>query len=247
MQDTNPNFIAAAQRVFGSWKMAIEASGIAYESISSRAPTQKWTKKKVISEIRHRRGKGLALNMVQVKAEDSRLYAVAVRLFGNWGNAVTAADLDYDDVRVDRVWHTKECVTQEVLRLRDLGEDLSLSAFKSSHPGHYVAACRHFGSWKKMFEAMGLSYARVRKNTRWSPERVIAEIQERHKNGLPLNAKYLSLNCPILINRGIFIFGSWEEAITASGLSYDDIILRWMANRRIKHLKRVNLLKDNDT
>lgn len=56
--------------------------------------------------------------------------------------------------------------------------------------------------------------------TRWNPARVVAEIQSRHAQGLPLNRGAAP---PTLVRAGRLWIGSWVDALRAAGLDPDQI------------------------
>jgi hypothetical protein len=77
-------FYTAAKKHFGTWSKALIAAGI--------QPTPKrWTKDRVIAEIRSWHSQHVKIN--KISCQDARLYAAAVRLFGNWYNALISAGL----------------------------------------------------------------------------------------------------------------------------------------------------------
>jgi hypothetical protein len=55
-----------------------------------------------------------------------------------------------------------------------------------------------------------------RSRSTWTPERVVREIQLRHRNGLPVNAQTLHRDDSRLLAAGRRHFGSWKAALTAA-------------------------------
>jgi phosphoesterase RecJ-like protein len=80
-----------------------------------------------------------------------------------------------------------------------------------------------YGSRKNALRAASLSYEETLKNIPWTKSRIISTIQLFYLKEIPLNYKYISIYHSKLKNKAERFFGSWGNAITASGLIYDDI------------------------
>jgi hypothetical protein len=83
----------AAWKIFGSWKNTIKAAGLKYD----KAVPQKWSKEKVINEIKKLKKKGEKVNHNYVYTHHRPLYSAGYRRFGNWRNVLKAAGVDPDD------------------------------------------------------------------------------------------------------------------------------------------------------
>lgn len=75
---------AAAKRLFGSWKAAVQAAG------GMSGPTR-WTPAAVIAGIRAEIAQGLPVNSAQIMDRNQNLYAAGRRRFGTWDAALKAA------------------------------------------------------------------------------------------------------------------------------------------------------------
>lgn len=94
-QRSFPSLYGAAIRHFGSWRNAVEASGINYElSLKRKAPGY-WNRERVVQAIRILSEK----SSVYVRKEHADLYSAGLRVFGGWKEAVEAAGFDYGTVR----------------------------------------------------------------------------------------------------------------------------------------------------
>ena len=71
-----PAVYAAAERIFGSWKNAIEACGLDYRKIRKY---RIWSKETVIKEIKKRYKLGQSLNSKYAYKSDRPLYMVALK------------------------------------------------------------------------------------------------------------------------------------------------------------------------
>jgi len=121
---------------------------------------RRWTRQMIIEEVRSFPDYS-AKNIQRVRPE---LYGAAVRHFGSWKKAIEASGLDYQRVRRKRpfgFW-TEHAVTEKIVSLEH-----KHSAFvRKKHADLYSAALRIFGSWEKAVRASGLSYEQVRKGSK---------------------------------------------------------------------------------
>jgi hypothetical protein len=96
---------AVAKHHFGTWRAAIEAAGLDYESIlrqgaRSRNRSQaKWSKQSIIAAIRQRVADGKSLRPSVVIKDEKGIYVAAGKknYFGSWRAAVMAAGFKYED------------------------------------------------------------------------------------------------------------------------------------------------------
>lgn len=124
---------------------------------------------------------------------------------------------------MSRKW-SKETVAAEIVSLYESGECLNYSAMASS--ALLRTAIRLFGSWRMAIEFAGLDYDSICRYKSWTRERIIARILELHAQGADLSWAHISKSVdPSLAAAAIkpIHFGSWREAINASGLDYDSI------------------------
>lgn len=90
-QSTNPTLYGAANRYFGSWRKAVEAAGFDYSKVTQNQSPGFWTRDQIIKEIQSTPFKHSSV----VRKNQPKLYSAALRIFGSWGAAVTAAGYDY--------------------------------------------------------------------------------------------------------------------------------------------------------
>jgi hypothetical protein len=74
------------------------------------------------------------------------------------------------------------------------------------------AARRYFGNWREALLAAGVPVPELR--PKWSRERIIAEIQARHRQGLSLSSN----DAASLASAARRYFGSWREALAEARL-----------------------------
>ncbi len=95
--NVDPQLAAAATKKshFGSWREALEAAGLDYDSIRRY---REWDDDRILEMVRafHRDGK--ELNAKNMELEDITLITAARRRFDSWHKALTAAGLDYTEI-----------------------------------------------------------------------------------------------------------------------------------------------------
>jgi hypothetical protein len=136
---------------FGSWKSALTAAGLAPEDIYRY---RSWDEETIIGEIRKLKSQGADLSSKTMDETANPLIATARRRFGNWGNAVEKAGIDYDSVRRRRRW-SREQIVEGIQELRQQGVRLQSGEVRQKAPALFAAACkpRFFGSWRKALQA----------------------------------------------------------------------------------------------
>jgi hypothetical protein len=87
------NLVRAAERLFGSWRAAIESCGLDYEEVKSRR--RKWTPRLIVDEVLILKQRGIRLNSKTVRILRRDLHDAAYAYFGSWGQAVEAAGFSY--------------------------------------------------------------------------------------------------------------------------------------------------------
>jgi hypothetical protein len=85
---------ADACKLFGSWRNALEACGIDYESSRNH---RKWTKDKIVKEIKRVRTEGSNLRPSILRRNGmTSLVSAAEYHFGSWRRAVETCGIDYN-------------------------------------------------------------------------------------------------------------------------------------------------------
>jgi len=138
---------ACAKRYFGSWKAAILAAGLDYESIRGR---RFWNRERIIEKIIELNRQGEKLIWSWLDRTHPDLYRAARRKenFGSWRNALLHAEITYQEARQNREW-TRETVLEALQELVRMGADLSLETAHQKHPWLLQGAEKHFGSWEE--------------------------------------------------------------------------------------------------
>ncbi len=149
-----PAVYAAAERIFGSWKNAIEACGFDYSTIRKY---RIWSKETVIKEIKKRYNSGLSLNSKNAYGDNRPLYMAAVKRYKNWGSAVIAAGIDYSKIRLRRMMSKAE-IRQEILDLYGSGVDLAYPNMRDNHLYLLASSMKKLGngSWDRARRKCGI-------------------------------------------------------------------------------------------
>jgi hypothetical protein len=150
-----PDVHAAADRLFGSWKNALEACGFDYKNIRKY---KTWSKMKVIEAIKKAHKKGEALSSNHVQKNHKPLYMAAVKRFKSWGRAIKYAGIDYNTIRLRRCMNKKE-IKAKIQELFSKGENLSYSNMRLKHQYLLAAGMKKLGdgSWAEARRKCGIS------------------------------------------------------------------------------------------
>lgn len=89
------------------------------------------------------------------------VYAAAERLFGSWGEAITACGFNYDEIRKYKVWNRSK-VTETIREMAAAGKPVSSQKAQQDHKSLYMAAIRYYRSWGKAVMAAGIDYSTIR-------------------------------------------------------------------------------------
>jgi len=191
----NPSYISkhyksletAAYSYCGSWKSAVEAAGIPYDSVVywRRKPTnKKWSAEAVVSKIKELHKQGTPLNPGYVQEHYSTLETAARTYCGGWEKAVEAAGIPYSSV-LTRTRRSKDSIVD---RIKALAKDHPLNArsVEKIDPNLAKAARKYFGGWDEALKASGFDPSKIRLKPvarKWSKAAIVAEIKARSKAG----------------------------------------------------------------
>ena len=149
-----PDIYAAAQRIFGCWKYAIEACGIEYIKVRKY---RQWTKTRVIEEIKLLAKKREPLNSISIQKNRKPLYMAALKRFKGWSAAMRAAGVDYTKVRLRRSL-SKAQIKEEILKLWDGHFDIAYPNMRKKRQWLLANAMKKLGdgSWDKARKRCGI-------------------------------------------------------------------------------------------
>lgn len=156
--------VAVDDRMFGTWRNAIQAAGLDYEAISKH---RFWSKERIVEHVRELHAQDEDLSHEAAKNKHGALVSAASskRYFGSWRGAIEAAGIDYADVRKINRW-TEEKIIHTIQALHREGKSVNNSNMRRmGFRGMMEAASREssFGSWAAAVQAAGLDYEAIRK------------------------------------------------------------------------------------
>ncbi len=144
------NLYQAGRRIFGSWRNAVKAAGIAPDWVPSR---DRWSPSRVLATIRALSRRRRPLRSAEFKRRFSSLSRAARRIYGSWPKAVIAAGVDPLKFRRVSPW-TQERIIEAVLTRALKNEPLRSWTVRPKSLAK--AAVRTFGSWRAALAAAGL-------------------------------------------------------------------------------------------
>lgn len=202
---TNIKLTHAAEKHFGNLNSAIRAAGLTPRWPSPTKPPIRWTKQRVLKGIQdYWRRNG---TLKGIGAQCQPLYCAGQRFFGSWPLAVKAAGLK----PTTRQRWTKQRVIDELRKCQGVvTKNISLQA----------AAIYRFGSMREARLAAGVPLPK-----RWTPKRVIEQLQDQYTKGRPMGTKQSDWT---LVWAARKHFGTWAAALRAAGLGH-------VETRRARH------------
>jgi hypothetical protein len=218
---TQQPLLSAAAYHFGSYRKAIEKSGIDYADIIRRP---RWTKPAIIKLIKEAKRKSHDLHWSAVTKRRDELGKAAFaslqpRLFGRWDRALQAAGLDSDDVARYRKWDRNSIVFELKSRSQNR-QPLNSGSIQQEDPGLHAAAVRHFGSYDKSLHAAKLDPAEVRQRHTWTKPEVLKALKAAAKDGKHLSDSSIRREDPALYGAAIRLFGTFTSARDAAHIKW---------------------------
>ena len=236
---------SAAQRIFGSWRNALLAAGIAPRETAS---SERWSPTKILVVIRQLARRKRPLTCKQMERRYRNIVTAARRHFGSWNKAVLSAGVDPSKLQRVPPWKPERIL--EAILTRALRNE-SLAAQQVEPRSLIAAGKRFFGNWPAAVAAAGLDpaltarkpilhahlktgevHARRRptsgtgsRQRRWNKDCIIAELHQRLRDHKPVNSTALAREYPRLYDAMRRHCGSWLEAMHAAGLDPDSYIV----------------------
>ncbi len=197
-----------------------------------------WTADMIESHIYSTHSNKEPLNSHYYATHYPSVYAAAERIFGSWGEAITACGFDYSDIRKYKVWNRSK-VTETIREMAATGQQLSSQKAQTNHKSLYMAAIRYYKSWGKAVMAAGIDYSVIRERRSMSILEIKTEIIKLHKAGVDLSYCNMRKNYQYLLAYGMKKLGegSWDAARKVCGIKTN---YRIPPNKR--KIKRVPLV-----
>ncbi len=130
-----------------------------------------------------------------------------------------------------RRW-TRDAIIEEIHDLHAGGEPLDTRNMRRLGYGGMLAAAYRdpsLSSWGAAVEAAGLNYEEAAARRRkWTRPRIVATITQLHQQGEELSYTGMKQHHPYLLvaARRSDNFGSWQAAVEAAGLDYEQVARR---------------------
>ncbi|MBI4709386.1 MAG: hypothetical protein HY764_04250 [Candidatus Portnoybacteria bacterium] len=211
------------------WQKVVELAGIDIRDIRKQ---KGWSRPNIIEQLRilYQQGKSLR------SYHNVRLADAARKYFGSYAKALDAAGLPYEKIGLRRPspresWG-REKVIQTIQELHKKGEPLNQAYVTRKYPKLRGVAHFYFErSWRKAIEAAGFDYDKDIKKEyllatvrieKWTKDEIVNQLKLLYSEGKSLRPS---------LNKRLFAaakrhFGSYEDAISATGLSYQELGIR---------------------
>lgn len=237
----NRTLLTAATKHCGTYPAALENAGLKAPEHSYRIRKYK-EPEDVIKQLRRRKRQSLSLYHIDVVEDDRMLIKWAIRFFGSYREALTAANIPWPGIKPHEkdttpLFPDSDAVIQEIRNRVSEGKTIAKSQiFKKLKAGGdrtlYLAASKYFdGGWMEAVAIAGYSTGIIH----YDPdaeilkyhcaEDVIDAIQRRYKKGKTLNWQHRHYDTPFarLIKRAESYFDSWQKALEIAGINHEEV------------------------
>jgi hypothetical protein len=217
--DDAPALHRAACEVFGTWDTALRYAGVCCR----RRGHETSTPEQVLQQIRRYLQTGRRPMGTFVRCHHYRLYRDALRCFGTWRKALSAAGVDIRRAglnKTKRRQQTKEEISEALQVWHAAGHSMAWSAICLENRQLAVAAQGRFEGWRRALLAAGIpvTTAARRRGSIWNPPRVLERIRRRQQQGKRLDENVVAYEARRLLAAAREHFGSWSEALAAAGV-----------------------------
>ena len=217
MRQNFQELLAAGIRYYGSWRQAVEASGIPYDEVRKY---RAWSKERIVQTIQqlHAEGADLSFRGMMLSKYAPMVYAaIRPNHFASWKNALTAAGLAAEEIYRYKSWED-ENIIEEIQRLNENGADLSSKKMDETSNSLIATARRRFGSWGEAVKRAGLDYDKIRRRKRWTNDAIARDIRALQDSGVTLTSTEVRQRNPALFAAACKqrFFGSWVNAVKAA-------------------------------
>jgi hypothetical protein len=215
----HPRLCAAALRYFGGWPAAVKAAGCVYPPPGG---PWKWTRDRILKEIRARARQGASIRRGHIFEELPGLVESACLLFGDWRATVREAGFEDRLPPLGRHW-TRQELCQLLREVRKERETVTYAVLaKIDRPGlvcPVTSVQRHFGTLSRARMAAGLP-AREWRSRIWNRSRVLDVVRSRVKKGLPIGLGSVQDKMGGLVTAAKRYFGDWRATVAAAGAAH---------------------------
>ncbi len=209
----------AACGYFGTWNTALRYAGVDRRRLDA---LNAYSRDGVTKELHRLCVYGYNLSAARNMRRDRRLYYAAVQHFGDWTEALEAAGIDSAHVHTTAKprRHDKQRIIEALQQRHHAGLSFSWGQVCRQNHALATAAKNAYGSWRRALVAAGIQPEprRAPARRKWNKERVISQIQERHRQHKPLTYTATRRDNGGLICAAKQYFGRWNAALEAAGV-----------------------------
>jgi hypothetical protein len=225
MRQNYQELLAAGIRYFGSWRQAVETTGVSYDEVRKY---RAWSQERIVQTIQklYAEGADLSFRAMMLSKYAPMVYAaIRANHFGTWKNALSAAGLAAEEIYRYKSWED-DTIIEEIRRMNDQGADLSSKKMDESANSLIATARRRFGSWGEAIRMAGLDYDQIRRRKRWTSEMIVQEIRQLGTQGVPLTSTEVRAKNPALFAAACKtrFFGGWAKAVKAATGSHEETV-----------------------
>ncbi|MFN0248651.1 MAG: hypothetical protein ACKV2T_17310 [Kofleriaceae bacterium] len=233
LKDEHGALLGAITEYFGSIVVARRAARVPEPAPLLVKKRQRWDEARVIAEIEelHRSGESVANSKVP-----NPLLKAGKRYFGSWKNAIEAAGLNYDEVRLAHEPYTEEDLLEI---LRDLARDQPEMLLSDlGYKGFFPTILRLFGTLDVALERARVKDWPVRERLRaLSKSEALAALRQRERDGLSTARETVREEQNVLYHSGIIHFGEWQRFCDAAGVDTDSHNRSWTVDKLLDALR----------
>lgn len=215
--------VQAARRHFGSWPDAVVAAGVPR---FKRGRWKSWAE--IRDRLRELHRDGARMTIAALEADGhADLVAAARTEAGGWNQALKKAKLPV--VQDHRAWSSEQ-VLDEIRGLHRAGVALSANVVIERGQRKLVKAATHyFGAWTAACSAAVPTYTPLIE--RWTTERLLAEIRDRHRAGMSVRSTDVDKQAPTLTTAARRLEIPWRVACRRAGIPKSAIEPRQSSSR----------------
>lgn len=143
MQKHHTQLFYAGAEHFGSWRNAVEYTGIDYSKV--RKYSEIWTPEMIVEEIKKMKRAHTLLNYSSIEKHNASLVQKACDIFGSWDNALTESGFDPSKIRKRQKW-SRERIIRMISKRMNKGKSMKMKDLQKDNYPLYRAAIRYFGN-----------------------------------------------------------------------------------------------------
>lgn len=217
-------YYLAVQAYFRYWHDALLAAEIDPLAVAGRLPHKYWSRQRVHEAIQRRASAGESIRLRDVRRDSPGLYGAAYHHAGGWRRALRDLGYDYQELCTEPTKWSADRVVRRILEREALEQSLNAKAVLREDSTLLSAAERYFESWWKALRASGIDPETITQTRQWTAERIVRQIRRLGAVGAPLSHKAAADTDSGLVAAASQMYGSWNDALLASG--YDPAVVR---------------------